>query len=164
MGYLKHCFFAEVMISKTEYKQGTLAEKVDTMTKMFDIKTFSGMFCFAAVITLTSCANHFHHIISLIYIDMWTRYMSQMLYAGQSARPSVTFLSDFQELQRAQFMYQVHEILIHESQPICNPSGQILWSWVVLGLIYGRSNFCHKFYQVPHQRPDLSIDRFTLMY
>ena len=82
-------------------------------------------------------------------------YMSQMLYAGQSARPSVPFFNDFQQLQRAQFMYQVHEILIHESQPICNPFGQILWSWVVLGLIYGRSNFCHTFYQVPHQRPDL---------
>ena len=79
MGYLKHCFFAEVMISKTEYKQGTLAEKVDTMTKMFDIKTFSGMFCFAAVITLTSCANHFHHIITLIYIDMWTRYLVSLV-------------------------------------------------------------------------------------
>ena len=26
---------------------------------------------------------------------------------------------------------------------------------LVLGLIYGRSNFCHKFYYVPHQRPDL---------
>ena len=72
--------------------------------------------------------------------------MSQMLYAGQSAREIVTFLSDFQQLQRAQFMYQVHEILIHQSQPICNPFGQILWSWVVLGLIYDRSNFCHKFY------------------
>ena len=45
-------------------------------------------------------------------------------------------------------MYKVHEILIHESQPICHPSGQILWSWVVLGLIYGRSNFCHKFYLI----------------
>ena len=48
---------------------------MDKMTKMFDIKTFSGMFCFAAVITLTSCANHFHHIITLIYIDMWKRYL-----------------------------------------------------------------------------------------
>ena len=25
-------------------------------------------------------------------------------------------------------MYKVHEILIHESQPICNPSGQISWT------------------------------------
>ena len=74
--------------------------------------------------------------------------MSQMLYAGQSAREIVTFLSDFQQLYRAQFMYQVHEILIHKSQPICNPCGQILWSWVVLGLIYGRSNFCQKFYSM----------------
>ena len=31
-------------------------------------------------------------------------YMSQMLYAGQSARPSVPFLSDFKLLYRAQFM------------------------------------------------------------
>ena len=48
-------------------------------------------------------------------------------------------------------MCYVHEILIHESQPICNPSSQILWSWVVLGLIYGHSNFCHKFYSMISQ-------------
>ena len=54
------------------------------MTKMFDIKTFSGMFCFAAVITLTSCANHFHHIIVLIYIDMWRRYLVSSRSKGKN--------------------------------------------------------------------------------
>ena len=75
-------------------------------------------------------------------------YMSQMLYAGQSARPSVPFLSDFQSLYRAQFMCQCCEILAHERQPTCNLFDQILWSWVVLSLIYGRLNFCHKFYSM----------------
>ena len=32
-----------------------------------------------------------------------------------------------------------------------HPCGQILWSWVVLGLIYGHSNFCHKFYSMISQ-------------
>ena len=31
-------------------------------------------------------------------------YMSQMMYAGQSARENVTFLSDFKRLYRTQFM------------------------------------------------------------
>ena len=65
--------------------------------------------------------------------------MSQMLYAGQSAREDVTFLSDFQQLYRAQFMCKCYEILIHESRPKGQLCVQILWSWVVLGLIYGRS-------------------------
>ena len=61
---------------------------MDTMTKMFDIKTFSGMFCFAAVITLTSCANHFHHIIILIYIDMWRRYLVSIVDIDIKVRTS----------------------------------------------------------------------------
>ena len=36
-------------------------------------------------------------------------------------------------------MYKVHEILIHESQPICNPSGQILLA------INFTMNFYHRF-------------------
>ena len=55
-------------------------------------------------------------------------YMSQMLYAGQSGREIVTFLSDFQQLCRAQFMYYVHEILIHGSQPILHPCIKISWT------------------------------------
>ena len=42
------------------------------------------MFCFAAVITLTSCANHFHHIIILIYIDMWRRYLVSSRSKGKN--------------------------------------------------------------------------------
>ena len=48
--------------------------------------------------------------------DLTLPYMSQMLYAGQSARESVTFLSDFYQLYRAQFMCLCCEILIEERQ------------------------------------------------
>ena len=51
-----------------------------------------------------------------------------MLYAGQSAPEDVPFLSDFWQLYRAEFMCKCYEILIHESQPICNQSGQISWT------------------------------------
>ena len=56
------------------------------------------------------------------------RYMSQMLYAGQSDREDVTFFTDLKQLYRAQFMYRVHEILIHWSQPICNQCIKISWT------------------------------------
>ena len=55
-------------------------------------------------------------------------HMSQMLYAGQSAREDVPFPRNFWQLYRAQFMCKCCEILIHESQPICHPSGQISWT------------------------------------
>ena len=44
---------------------------------------------------ITLASNNLQVGVMTKTLDIYTLHMSQMLYAGQSARPSVTFLSDF---------------------------------------------------------------------
>ena len=59
----------------------------------------------------------------------------------------VTFLGDFSCLSWASIMCNRAEILICWSLTLLEYTGQRNWPFMVLGQIYGRSNFDHKFCQ-----------------
>ena len=60
----------------------------------------------------------------------------------------VIFLGDFSCLSWASIMCNQAEILICWSLTLLEYTGQRNWPFMVLGQIYGRSNFGHKFYQL----------------